>query len=172
MAPGEGEARAPVGDLPKDHRRDRLGHEALSHQREDPHASEGHADADKATDERARRLTQRQGPVAQLPARQRGLHDGHRRKQRHERIPAQHRGKPRLAIEARERTSEEDGERHQNHADGEIGPEGGILMALFEALALDQGGGDPLIAKRLHDDEIDLGQRRQTDGGRLDETCQ
>ena len=45
-------------------------------------------------------------------------------------------------------------------------------MPLFEALALDQGGGDPLIAKRLHDHEIDLGQRRQTEGRRLDEACQ
>jgi hypothetical protein len=45
-------------------------------------------------------------------------------------------------------------------------------MPLFKALALDQGVGDSLIAKRLHDNEIDLGQRRQTEGGRLDEACQ
>ena len=45
-------------------------------------------------------------------------------------------------------------------------------MSLLEVLALDQGGGDPLIAKHLHDDEIDLGQCRQTEGGRFEQACQ
>ena len=44
-------------------------------------------------------------------------------------------------------------------------------MTLFKVLKLDQGGLTP-IAKHLHDDEIDLGQRRQTEGRRFDQACQ
>ena len=45
-------------------------------------------------------------------------------------------------------------------------------MGLLDGLALDEGGGETLVGDGLHRHEIDLGQRRQAEGRRLDQPRQ